>query len=136
MNTLATAARFEATDRLNRYPPAIRDGKIGADAAVMDTEVWDTIATALEAGIPIKEMLLRPHRRHGVGWRDVADALDRAVANRNKACAKTPEDANLATRRDAVAAIAAQIGPHAAWFIALTDQLRARNVPVPLDKAA
>lgn len=126
---LATAARFEVTDRLNRYPRAIRDGKIAADDAIDDTEVWDAIATALETGASIKSMLVSPRRRQGLSWRDVAAALDRAVANRKAACTRAPDDAALAQSRDAVLAIAAHVRPHADWFIDLTEELRARVAP-------
>lgn len=136
MNDLANAARFEMTDRLNRYPSFIRDGKITADLAIDDTEVWDAIATALETEAPLREMLLQPKRRHGLGWRDVAAALERAIESRRKACVKSPDDAALAERQANVIAIAEHVRPVADWFIGITDELRARVAPGHLDEAA
>ena len=137
MNNLATAARFETTDRLNRYPRFIRDGKIAADLAIDDTEIWDAIATAFENGVLVREMIVRPQRRHGLGWRDVAAALERAIDSRSKACAKSPDDAALAERRAAVLAIADHVRPVADWFIGITDELHARTARAhPQAKAA
>jgi hypothetical protein len=128
LNTLATAARFETTERLNRYPRLIRDGKITADAAILDTEIWDAIACCFESETPIKTMLISP-RRHGVGWRDVDGAMARAIESRTLACTKAPDDAALSRRRQGVIKIANLVRGHARFFIEITDTLETQARP-------
>jgi hypothetical protein len=120
LNTLATAARFETTERLNRYPRLIRDGKI--------TEIWDAIACCFESETPIKTMLISP-RRHGVGWRDVDGAMARAIESRTLACTKAPDDAALSRRRQGVIKIANLVRGHARFFIEITDTLETQARP-------
>lgn len=134
MTALAAAARFETNERLQRYPGLVARGKIGAQAAEDDAEAWDTIADAFErptaTGVSI-EAAIRDRRGPSVGCYQIRDALDRATATRNAACAKAPDDTALAARRDAVAAIAAAIGDRIQFWCDLNDTLRTNVIPAP-----
>ena len=123
--SLASDAAFEYAERLRLYPGVVAQARVDAQLAQDDTECWWLIARALAEGISISRAI-GTHTGPGVSCYQIRDALDRAAQSRSAACTRHPEDAQLAQRRTAVAAIDTVLRPRIQFWCQLNDDLRTR----------
>ncbi|HEX9955505.1 MAG TPA: hypothetical protein VGB48_09880 [Allosphingosinicella sp.] len=119
---LAAAATFERDERLRLGPAAVAAGKIAKVDAEREIGAWETIRQWF-AGERMP-LLGWSAEAGGYSWTDLASTALRALERREAACARNPDDAARAERRDWVRWINDRVSEERDHIASINERLR------------